>query len=42
MLKVSNKKMFLLLTLNIFHTFSNVSLVDLEQVNDSWVTTSLI
>ena len=29
---------FLLLTLNIFHTFSVVSIVDVEQVNVSWVT----
>ena len=31
---------FLLLTLDIFHTpFSNVSIVDFEQVNISWVVT---
>ena len=29
--------MFLLLTLNIFHTFSTVILVDIEQVNVSWI-----
>ena len=29
--------MFLLLTLNIFHTFFNVAIVDFEQVNVSWV-----
>ena len=29
--------MFLLLTLNIFHTFFNVAIVDFEQVNASWV-----
>ena len=29
--------MFLLLTLNIFHTFFNVVIVDFEQVNVSWV-----
>ena len=28
---------FLLLTLNIFHTFSSVSIVDFEQVNVGWV-----
>ena len=28
---------FLLLTLNIFHNFSNVSIVDFEQVNITWV-----
>ena len=28
---------FLLLTLNIFHKFSNVSIVDFEQVNITWV-----
>ena len=28
---------FLLLTLNIFHTFSTVILVDIEQVNVSWI-----
>ena len=28
--------MFLLLTLNIFHTFSAVSIVDFEQVNVNW------
>ena len=27
---------FLLLTLNIFHTFSSVSIVDFQQVNGSW------
>ena len=27
---------FLLLTLNIFHTFSKVSIVEFEQVNVSW------
>ena len=27
---------FLLLTLNIFHTFFYVSIVDIEQVNVSW------
>ena len=27
---------FLMLTLNIFHTFSSVSIVDFEQVNISW------
>ena len=38
MFKVNNKKIkttslvFLLLTLNIFNTFSNVSIVDLEQL----------
>ena len=30
--------MFLLLTLNVFHTFSSVSIVDFKQVNFSWVT----
>ena len=29
--------MFLLLTLNIFHTFSSVSIVDFEQANVSWI-----
>ena len=29
--------MFLLLTLNIFHTFFNVAIVDFEQVSVSWV-----
>ena len=29
--------MFLMLTLNIFHTFSSVSVVDFEQVNVIWV-----
>ena len=29
--------MFLLLTLNIFHTFFSVSIVDFEQVNVNWV-----
>ena len=28
---------FLLLILNIFHTFSSVSIADFEQVNVSWV-----
>ena len=28
---------FLLLTLNIFHTFSSVSIVDFKKVNISWV-----
>ena len=28
---------FLLLTLNIFHTFSSISIVEVEQVNMSWV-----
>ena len=28
---------FLMLTLNIFHTFFSVSLVDFEQVNVSWL-----
>ena len=32
--------MFLLLTLNIFHTFSNVSVADFEQVNITWVLPS--
>ena len=27
----------LLLTLNIFHTFSSVSIVNFEQINSSWV-----
>ena len=51
MLKVNNKKhqknvigvvlLFLLLTLNIFHTqFSSASTTDLEQVNVSWVSFS--
>ena len=30
--------MFLLLTLNIFHTFSGVSIVDFEQGNVNWVS----
>ena len=29
---------FLLLTMNIFHTFFSVSVVDFEQVNVSWVS----
>ena len=33
--------MFLLLTLNIFHTFSTVFIVDFEQVNVSWVLTMI-
>ena len=33
--------MFLLLTMNIFHTFSSVSIVDFEQVNVSWDVTCL-
>ena len=28
---------FLLYTMNIFHTFSSASIVDLEQVNVNWV-----
>ena len=28
---------FLLLTLNIFHTFSSISIVDFERINVSWV-----
>ena len=28
---------FLLLTLNTFHTFSSASIVDFDQLNDSWV-----
>ena len=28
---------FLMLTLNIFHTFFSVSLVDFEEVNVSWL-----
>ena len=32
---------FLLLTLNIFHTFSSASTVDFEQVNSSWTTTAI-
>ena len=46
MFKVNNKNtrttsndvvlMFLLLTFNIFHTFSSVSIVDFEQVNVTW------
>ena len=41
MLKFNNKNTrttsFLLLTLNIFHTFSRVSVVDIEQVNVSYL-----
>ena len=47
MFKVNNKNtrttfidvflVFLLVTLNIFHTFSSISIVDFEQVNVSWV-----
>ena len=33
---------FLLLTLYRFHTCSDVSIVDFEQVNTSWVTTNTI
>ena len=29
---------FLLLTLNIFHTFFSVSIVYFEQINISWIT----
>ena len=42
MFKVSNKDIrttppvSLLLTLNIFHTFSSVFIVDFEQVNAGW------
>ena len=32
-------RVFLLLTLNIFHTFSSASIVDSEQVNVSWAET---
>ena len=32
-----NQDDVLLLALNIFHTFSNVSIVDFEQVNVIWV-----
>ena len=32
---------FLLLTLNIFHTIFIVSIVDFEQVNINWVVTFL-
>ena len=32
--------MSLLLTLDIFHTFSSVSIVEFEQVNVSWVICS--
>ena len=34
--------MFLLLTLNMFRTFSTVSIVDFEQVNVSWESRDLI
>ena len=46
MFKVNNKNtrttldvilVFLLLTLNIFHTFFNVSIVNFELVNVNWV-----
>ena len=40
--KVNNKNVvlvFLLLTLNIFHTFFRVSIVDFEQVNVNFVHT---
>ena len=33
---------FLLLTLNIFTTFSSVSIIDFEQVNVSWIITNFI
>ena len=47
MLKVNNNStrmtsMFLLLTLNIFRTFCNVSIVDFEPVNVSWVALPLL
>ena len=32
---------FLLLTLNIIHTFSSVSIIEFEQVNVSWEVTSI-
>ena len=41
MFKANNKNVvlvFLLLTLNIFHIFSSVSIEGFEQVNASWVT----
>ena len=48
MFKVNNKNyknnvndvllVFLLLTLNVFHTFFSVSIVDFKQVNVNWVT----
>ena len=50
MFKVNNKNtrnvidvvlVFLLLTLNIFHTFSSVSIADFEQVNISWGPTEI-
>ena len=38
MFKVSNKsKVFLLLTLNNFTTFSSVSIIDVKQVNIRWI-----
>ena len=45
MFKVNNKNttlVFLLLTLNIFHTFFSVSIVDFEQVNATWEHAILI
>ena len=48
MLKINNKNtrttsdfvlVFLLLPLNIFHTFSAVSIVDFEQASISWAST---
>ena len=39
MFKVNNKDLVsLLLTLDIFHTFSSVSMVNFEQVNAGWVS----
>ena len=32
----------LLLTLNIFHTFSSVSIVNFEQVNTGWVNSNMV
>ena len=50
MFKINNKRhqshvidgvlLFLLLTLNIFHTFSSVPIAEFEQVNVSWVLLS--
>ena len=42
MSKVNSNLIFLLLTLNIFETFSGVSIVDFKRVNVNWVYVHLV
>ena len=42
MSKVNSNLVFLLLTLNIFDTFSSVSIVDFKRVNVNWVYVHLV